>query len=439
MRQYARRIRRGLPDGAPVVGAGLVVSGAATYGYLVITARALGPERYAGISVLWAATVLVALGFFVPVEQEVARALSARAASGVGGLSVVRRAAAVAIGFAIVLAAAAVVLAPTLRRQLFDGNTALVISFAVALVGYAGVHLLRGVLSGVGNFRGYGLVLAVEAVVRLAIVAALFGAGVDSAGPFGGALAVATFFAVVVVVATARPRLAEGPPAEWRELGASLGQLLAASLLAQVLVNGPPVAVRLLASAGEEAEAGRFLAGLVIARIPIFLFAAIQATLLPRLSAHAAVRAMDEFRALLLRILGVVAALSAAGIVGVLAGGAAVVRLLFGGEFDLRTIDLTLLAAASGAYLIALVLAQALIALGRQVRVTVGWAASVIVFAVCLLPEGDLITRVELAFLAGALAAAVALALLLATGMRSDVTPRGGVMGPPLVTDALEP
>ena len=45
-----------LPEGTLAVGAGLIVSGVTSYGFLAISARALGPERYAPLGVLWALT-----------------------------------------------------------------------------------------------------------------------------------------------------------------------------------------------------------------------------------------------------------------------------------------------------------------------------------------------------------------------------------------------
>ncbi|MEA2685075.1 MAG: hypothetical protein QOE93_270, partial [Actinomycetota bacterium] len=67
------------------VAAGLVVLGLTAYAFLVIAARALGPEAYAPLSALWAIVFLVGPGCFVPLEQELARSLAARGAAGLGG------------------------------------------------------------------------------------------------------------------------------------------------------------------------------------------------------------------------------------------------------------------------------------------------------------------------------------------------------------------
>ena len=82
------------------------------------------------------------------------------------------------------------------------------------------------------------------------------------------------------------------------------------------LVNAGPIAVELLATAAEDDEAGRFLACLVIARVPLFLFQAVQAALLPRLSALASEGRTEELRQGLARLLEVLGGLAAVGVVG---------------------------------------------------------------------------------------------------------------------------
>ena len=87
-----RRSSANLPGGMVPVAAGLVVLGATSYGFLVLAARSLGPERYAPLSVLWALVFLVGPGVFVPLEQELARAIAARQATGRGAEDLVRKA-----------------------------------------------------------------------------------------------------------------------------------------------------------------------------------------------------------------------------------------------------------------------------------------------------------------------------------------------------------
>jgi O-antigen/teichoic acid export membrane protein len=90
--------------------------------------------------------------------------------------------------------------------------------------------------------------------------------------------------------------------------------------------------------------------------------------------------------------------------------GPFVVRTMFGKEFELSHRDLGYLAAASAIYMLALALAQALIALANYSRVVIGWAAGLIGFVVVTALGHELLPRVEHGFLAGSTAAAIAMA-----------------------------
>ena len=103
--------------------------------------------------------------------------------------------------------------------------------------------------------------------------------------------------------------------------------------------------------------------------------------------------------------------------------GPTVVRIAFGADFALDRQDLALLAAASCIYLLGLTLSQALIALRQQPRVAIGWGIGIATLIVVTIVGQDLLLRVELGFLAGAVAASVAMA---APARRSDATGSGG-------------
>jgi hypothetical protein len=102
MSQRAQRsldaARKAMPEGTFAVGAGLMVAGLTTYGFFVAAARTLSERDYAAvIGGLWPLVFVVAPGCFLPLEQEVGRALAHRRAQGIGGGPIVRRAAIAAI------------------------------------------------------------------------------------------------------------------------------------------------------------------------------------------------------------------------------------------------------------------------------------------------------------------------------------------------------
>lgn len=393
-----------LPPGALAVGGGLVAASATTYGFLAVSARALGPAAYAPISVLWSALFLVTATVWMPVEQEVARLVGARVVRGEGArpvsLAGARAALVVGAPSVIALAAAAVLGSGTL----FDGRTGVGLALVAAVVAFGPNHLTRAALAGTGSFGRYGLCIALDSATRLALSVALALAGVDDPVPYAVAVAVAPLAPVVAFRGRWGAAAAPGPPVE--PVHRRVLPLVAGQALAQLLVNGGPIAVALLAAPGEEAAAGRFLAALLIARIPLFFFQAVQSSLLPGLARLEAAGDRTGFVGLVGRLVSVVTALGVVAIAGAWTVGPWAVRLGFGADFALGRRDLALLAAAAGAVMLAHVLAHAGIALAGHAQVTVGWGVGVAVALVVLALGDDLVLRVELALLAGSVAGA---------------------------------
>jgi O-antigen/teichoic acid export membrane protein len=412
------RVGKVLPRGSGTVGAWLLFTGVAAYFFLAITGRALGPERYSALSVLWALGFLLGNGACLPIEQEVSRALASRAARGVGGAPLIRRAAIGTLGFALVLVAGSLAAGPWLLNDLFDDEALLLVGLVLLLVGYTIEYLVRGVLAGNARFGPYGILLGTEAGSRVVVAALLAALGVATAGPYGLVMGVAPFVGVLVALRRREGLVTPGPPAPWRELTRAFGWLLAGSLLAQALINTGPILVQILAPAADDDATGQFLASLVIARIPVFLFQGVQATLLPRLAGHAGAGQVRDLGRETLRMGAAVGALCVVATAAAWLLGPTVVEVAFGPDFALGRRDLAMLAAASCVYLLALTFSQALIALRHQPRVAVGWAVGVAVLAVVTILGDDLLFRVELGFLCGSIAAAAGMGLLVLGPLR---------------------
>lgn len=408
-----------LPEGTIPVGVGLVIAGATAYGFLILTGRILGPERYAALSALWAVIFVAAPGFFFPIEQEVGRALSERRARGVGGGPLVRRALLAAALMAVALVLLIVTVGRPLTDSLFDGDGLLLAGFLIGIVGYAFELTARGTLSGNNRFAPYGVLLGTEGVFRLVAAAALAVVGVETVGPYGLLIGLAPLVSLLVALPRQRGLVTEGPDAPWSELSTALGFLLVGSFLMQLLVNAGPIAVKLLATEGQDELAGRFLAGLVLTRVPLFLFQAVQAALLPKLAGLAASGRRADFRTGLQRLLVVVTGIGLLATLGAFAVGPPLLKLLFTGDFDLGRRDLTMLAAASAGFMLAQALSQALIALEGHARTAFGWFVAITAFVVVTALGDDLLLRVELGLVAGSTAGVVAMSALLISRLRS--------------------
>ena len=405
------RARNPLPSGTTTVGVGLVVNGVMAFIYFPLTARVLGAEAFAPLGVLWASMYIVGPGFFLPLEQEVARGLANRWARGIGTGRLVRQAGVIGACLVALLLLCTALASQWLLDELFSGEVLILVGFALSLPAYALAHLVRGELAGLGRFRGYAVYFGTENTLRVALSIVLALVGVRVAGPYGVVLGITPMLAVWLAWRGEHELVTEGPEAPWDELTAALGSLLAASVFAAFLVNAGTLAVTVLATDSEEHRAGVFLVGLTIARMPLFLYQAVQAALLPHLAALAGAGRYSEFRGRLGRLLAAVAALGALGTVVAFLVGAPAIRVLFGPDFDLTARDLALLAAGSASIMLATALGQSLIALSSQRRVAIGWFLGVVAFVTFVALGNDLFLRVELGILGGSLVAALAMGL----------------------------
>jgi O-antigen/teichoic acid export membrane protein len=297
--------------------------------------------------------------------------------------------------------------------HLFDHQILLLVGLTLGLAGALAGHLTRGCLSGSGQFMGYGAYLGADGFIRVAGAVLCMVIGVNTAGPFGVAVGIAGLLAVPVALTVQRPKLEEGPEAAFSEVGSALGLLLVASFCAFGIMNIGPVLVKLLADASQDEAAGRFINGVVIARIPLFLFQAVQASLLPKLSALAHSGHLGDFRSGLKRLLTAVAGLALLGSVVGGAIGPWVVEIMFPGS-DLGARTMALLAAGSGLYMLAMACAQAVIALGGHVDQAIGWSLGLAsLLLTVLLASDDVFLRVELGLFVGSAVALAALGSLL--------------------------
>ena len=413
------------------MGGGLVVNGLAAYTFITLASRDLGAEVYTPVGLLWALSFLLGPGFFQPLEQETARVIAGR--SGDGIRSVVRPATILGGSLALILILMAAAVSPWIVDSLFAGHDVLLVGLLLVLVGLGTGHLVRGVLAGLGRFGGYSRYFIGDGLGRLLLVGvgsmvltnevAVYGLAVGGA-PFLGVAAALTgrrsapgrpepIRGTVALGTVSTGTVALGRRGELAALAPAMGFLLVASVSTAIVLNVSPLAVELLAGPSEREEAGRFLNALLIARVPLFFFQAVQASLLPKLSSLAANGHLDEFRRVLGRLLSLVGALGAMAIAACALVGHLVVEMAFGAEFAVGRRDMVLLAASSAVLMIVLSLAQALIAQRCQGRMALAWLAGLCAFPVVLAFGDDLFLRVELALLATVVTAMVAMAVLL--------------------------
>jgi len=415
-----------LPEGTLPVGAALLVAGVATYAFFKVGEVALGGEEaFKPIVAMWFATFALAPGFFLPLEQELGRALSQRRAQGEGGLPVVRRI--VAIGSVITAIVLLVILiaSPIITSEYFDGDWWMLAALATAFVAYAPAHLARGVCSGTGRFRSYAFVMGSDGVIRIVACILLALLGITSAAPYAFAVALSPLVAVAVVGARGQLSTEPGPEAPTSEVTQNLGWLLIGTVCAAALLNAGPVTANLLASDSESELVVWFGFGVLLARIPLFLFQAVQAALLPRLARLAARNEFGEFRDGLRKLMLLVVAVGIVGTTGAFLIGPFAIETVYDATLSGRT--LAMLAASSAIYMAGLATAQAVIALQGHAYVALGWGVGVISFLLGTWLSSDLLfRRIEIGLLVSSIASLACFSIALQHKLRAGAEPTPG-------------
>ncbi|MEO6469016.1 MAG: hypothetical protein ABIP21_07945 [Acidimicrobiia bacterium] len=416
------KTRDAVPEGTFAVGGGLMITAITTYIFLIVVRKALPDDQiFNAFNAFWSFIFVAGPGLFLPLEQEVGRALAHRTAQGVGGGPLVHRAARLGAILTAVMAITAVATAPLYVDGFFHGDWLLVASLAIGLFGFAFMHLTRGTLSGNGRFMPYGMILAIDGAAKLVASIVLWKLGVHTAGPYGMCIALSPFIATGIALRGQHGLVREGPPAPYSELSTSLGWLLAGSVLMQILGYSVLLGVGVLRHQGDARVAAGLSSAFFVGRIPPLLFQAIQGTLLPKLAGLASTGRHDDFKRGLRQLMVIVVGIAALGTVGAFAVGVPIGKKLFE-PFNVTAVNLGLLVAGNGVFIIALTIAQALIALHGHKEAAVAWGVGVVAFLIGASVMSDLALRVEIGFLAGSVVTMLVMAWALLRRMRSGVT-----------------
>lgn len=424
-----RRLRLAFPPGAMAVGMGLVVYGGSTYGVLAVAARQLDARHYAGFSAFWALLNIAGIGLFLPLDQEVSRGVADRRARREGRGALVRRAWGLGIGMGVAAGAVAIALGSPMAHNLFGGQWGLVWVLAVAMVGAAALYLTWGTLGGNGRFPAYGWCMATLGFVLIAAGVVLAVAKVRSPVPYAAAFPLAYAVASITGMASRGDLGGHGEHARWSELTASMGQLTAASVMSQLVVNSGTVVVAVLATPAEAVVVGQFLSGLVLTRVPIFLYTAVNVTLLPELSALLAVGDRAGFARRLRALSAQLAAAGAVIIVGSAVLGPWVLQLVFGETYRLSGASMAVLAGGAVAYMLTLAFGQGVVAYRRQAWVAWAWAFGVVCLGIATAVGSSLLGRVQAGYLAGSIGSLVAMGLAVWWAWSRVPLPEGAASG----------
>jgi O-antigen/teichoic acid export membrane protein len=397
--------------GAALLSALIGVTGLLTYAFHSLAAHALGRDAYGTVAVLWAAVFLVASVIYRPVEQLLSRTIAERRALGLPERSALRVAATIQLALAVLFVALALALREPIEDELFSGSATLYWCLVAAVSFYAASYFARGYLAGTQRFGLYGALVLLESASRAVLGVLLVVGVIDGAGAAGVAIAAAPLVSLFVIPWALGRHVRRTTAVDVPETEITLahglgfaGAVLVIMASEQAILNSGVLIVKV--ETGDDALAALIFAVLMIARAPLQLFQAVSTTLLPHLT-RLLVREGEghggDFGRSVRMTVAACLAFGGVTVIGVLAVGPPVMRLLFGSEFDYDRIGLALVAAGMGLYLSATTVNQAVLAQGRARLAAASWATSAVFFVVFLLAAGmEEVREVEVAFLATA-------------------------------------
>ena len=352
---------------------------------------------YTPLGMLWALSFLLGPGIFHPLEQQTARSIASRfgeetipvfkAASIVGGIAT------------LLIVICALCFNSWLTEDIFSDQRSLLIAIILVVIGLGSAHLVKGVLAGTGRFKNYSRYLIGEGLGRLLVTAILVIFASGEVWMYGLALGLSPFIGISAALFRQKDLIKPGPKVKAKEISGSLGVLLIASLATAMVLNVSPLTVELLAEPNQKEEPGKFLNALLIARIPLFFFQAVQAALLPRLSQLMASKELEKFKHELMRLLGFVTVFGACFLFLIAVSGQWVTRIAFGSEYEISRQDMILLAVSSVGLMYALSFTQGLLALHRQGYSAAAWVSGIATFPATIFLGDDLFLRVEVALI----------------------------------------
>ncbi|HMC03302.1 MAG TPA: hypothetical protein VKI23_04200, partial [Cellulomonadaceae bacterium] len=155
-------------------------------------------------------------------------------------------------------------------------------------------YLVRGTLSGSGRFLRYGSQLAIDGGARAGLAILVSAMGWGSIVSYGLVLVVAPLLAAVLTLSAGALHWLRDSPTSTGPT--PMAALVATTVASQLVANAGPLAIAILAGPAERAGAGSFVSAITVGRIPLFLFAAVQAAFLPTLSGLVARAAVAKFR-----------------------------------------------------------------------------------------------------------------------------------------------
>ncbi|HEY3629428.1 MAG TPA: lipopolysaccharide biosynthesis protein [Jatrophihabitantaceae bacterium] len=417
--RHSKAKKKSYGSGARILSLGIASTGVLSFLYLALASRELSASDYGRVSLLWSITFVILSVLYRPIEQLLSRTIADRRARGLHEHPL-RTPALIQAAFAVAFLIAALALRTWIEKDLFDGRSGLYWILVVAVLAYAGSYFARGWLAGHEHFAGYGGLVLLESTSRFLFAVAAVAGIITGPTPIAIGIAVAPFVSMTVVPFAIRRMRHEhaAPPADpdaveaaaeaadaavedgVTELSLRHGSRFAVSVFAimlaeQSLMNA---AVLIVQHDSGPALAGFVFNVLLIVRVPLQLFQAVQTSILPHLTG---MEARDQGAGVARAIRITVTAITAfAGVcaLGLLAIGPWAMHTVLGDKgFTYERGGLALVAVGMGFHLVAGTLNQAALARGRAASAAAAWLLCAALFVVWVASSvvKDEVLRVE--------------------------------------------
>lgn len=263
------------------VGAAIAVSSVVGYVLLAIVGRSLSPADFGLFMSFWGLLFGLASSMSM-IEQESAR----QSAGGEKDHSAPILRVTIAAG-ALATTAAALTLVPAISARFYGhSESGIGLLVVVATLGFAAQFMVRGLLIGSGDVRGYGGLVVAEAMIRLVLLLVVWFTVGLTLGTAAAAVA-AGAFAWLGWVRPARRLLRQNEVRggfglrSWLGPLRRAGSLMIGAALTAALITGYTTMVTAFSGGAPGAAGGAVFAALTVSRVPLLFVAPLQALAVP--------------------------------------------------------------------------------------------------------------------------------------------------------------
>ncbi len=414
MNRFAGLARRFAHLGGPTISYGAV--GLSAFVLLGSGPRLLGVDEYSFLAIAWTLVTIYGLGIATPGEQTVTRSIAA------GHDHAIRA----RVRHRLLLAAAPFALAWLLAlagwwHPLGPDSSLWLFGTLVAVIGWAVIPGPRGTLAGSGDFRGFSMVLGIEAALRVVMVGAAWVVG-TSAAP------------LVLSLSMGVPTLIAAGAAAWlrRVHRHPVGAPVVRLRLEQTAITVVALAIQVVLSTAplwleshpevSAATAGAFVSASSYMRVAMIFAGGIQAVVLSQSAALAEqgdVAGLRQVARHNVGVAGVVAGLVTGALLALSGPG---LTILYGPGIGISLGTLAMLGLATVVFVIANVATQVFLGCRRSVSAALAWVLAAIVTTAALAILATSAAGAALAILIGVVLGTVVLAFLLPRAIRGVTT-----------------